>query len=418
MIRFMRSLALASLGYLMLTASPAFAEGAGIVAVVNDEAISASDLEARLRIVIASSNMEDTRETRQHLAPQVLRGLVDEKLELQEARRLNIKVSDQEIEESMAHIEEQNHLAKGGLGNFLKAKGIDPASLTEQTTAGIAWGRVVRQRAFEVSPVSDEEIDATIAQIEAGSAQPQNRIAEIFLAVDNPQQEDEIRRSADRLFEQLHAGAAFSSVARQFSKSPTAAVGGDMGWVLTSELPAAVARIVQDMKPGQLSPPARIGGGYYILWLIDRRAPGGAPEVELSLAQIMFPLAPNAPESERQAQIARATKIQKEAKSCGEFLKTGRAVAPQTSGDLGRVKLSDLPADLRQVVAPLAATEISAPVPLHGGIGVLMVCARHESNGAPSRDQVMDTLARERMDSFAQRYLRDLRRTAFVDVRG
>lgn len=404
---------------LLLSASPAFAEKAGIIAVVNDEAISTSDLDARMRIVIASSNMGDSQEIRQRLAPQVLRSLVDEKLELQEARRLNIKIPEQEVGEALSRIEEQNHLPKGGLNDFLKARGIDPAALTEQTTAGIAWAKVVRQRSFEVSPVSDEEVDGAVARYQESAAQPQLRLAEIFLAVDNPVQEEEIRRSADKLFEQLHEGAAFSALARQFSKSPTAAVGGDMGWVLPSELPAEIGRTVRDMKPGQLAPPLRVGGGYYILYLIDRRAPGGGQATELSLAQIMFPLSPGAPEKERQNRIAEATRIQKEAKSCGEFLKIGREVAPQTSGDLGRVRLDDLPAELRQVVAPLSPAEISPPVPLRGGIGLLMVCARHsEEGGAPNREQVMDTLARERMDSFAQRYLRDLRRTAFVDIRG
>lgn len=404
---------------LLISAAPALAEQAGIIAVVNDEAISTSDLDARMRIVIASSNMEDSREIRQRLAPQVLRSLVDEKLELQEAKRLNIKIPDQEVQDALARIEEQNHLPKGGLSDFLKARGIDPVSLAEQTTAGIAWAKVVRQRSFEVAPVSDEEVDGTLARIQESATQPQIRLAEIFLSIDNPVQEEEIRHSAEKLFEQLHDGAAFSALARQFSKSPTAAVGGDMGWIVPSELPAEIARATQDMKPGQLAPPLRVGGGYYLLYLVDRRAPGGNQGAELSLAQIMFPLPPGAPEKERQSRIAEAARIRKEAKSCGEFLKIGREVAPQTSGDLGRVKLDDLPGELRQVVAPLGPAEVSPPVPLRGGVGLLMVCARHDDHGgAPDRDQVTDTLARERMDSFAQRYLRDLRRTAFVDIRG
>jgi peptidyl-prolyl cis-trans isomerase SurA len=97
----------------------------------------------------------------------------------------------------------------------------------------------------------------------------------------------------------------------------------------------------------------------------------------------------------------------------------GRDVAPQTSGDLGRVKVSDLPADLRQIVSGLQVAQATPPVPLRGGIGVLMVCNRDEgSAGLPSREDVGEGLAQQRLEVVAQRYLRDLRRQAFVDYRG
>jgi peptidyl-prolyl cis-trans isomerase SurA len=408
---------LAFLMLLLLFPASIPAQEVRIAAVVNDDVISMADVESRTQLIIASANIEDTKEQRQRLIPQVLRSLIDEKLELQEAKRLNIKVTDQEVQDAFGRIEDQNHLARGGLDAFLKTRGIDRASLADQATASIAWSKVVHQRAFEVSPVSDDEVDEALARIRSSVSQPQNRVAEIFMTVDNPQQDEEVRRAAERLFDQLQAGASFPSLARQFSQSATAAIGGDLGWATATELPADVARIVETMKPGQVSPPTRIGGGYYILWLIDRRAPGFG-EPELSLAQIMLPLAAGGTEAERQAAITRAEGIRKEAKSCGEFLKIGSVVAPKTSGDLGRIRLGELPADLRSVVSGLKAAEISVPVPLRGGIGLLMVCSRREGSGAmPSRDEVAETLARQRLDGFAQRYLRDLRRAAFLDVR-
>ena len=81
--------------------------------------------------------------------------------------------------------------------------------------------------------------------------------------VDNPEQDEEVHRFADRLYDQLHQGANFSAVAQQFSQSATAAVGGDIGWVRADQLSPELGKAVAQMRPGELSPPIRAGAGYY-----------------------------------------------------------------------------------------------------------------------------------------------------------
>src|SRR6185437_11704294 len=117
----------------------------------------------------------------------------------------------------------------------------------------------------------------------------------------------------------------------------------------------------------------------------------------VSLVQVMFPLAADAPPAARQETTAKAAAATKDAKSCGELIEIGKRVAPQTSGDLGKVKIEDLPEPLRQTVAALKVAEPSAPVAVRGGIGVLMVCAKEGGPTAlPTHDEVADTLFRER----------------------
>ena len=405
---------------LLIAAAPGFAQETRIAAVVNDDVISVSDLRSRMQLVLISSNLQDSPQTRQRLAPQVLRTLVDEKLELQEAKRLNIKVSDRELDDALERIEAQNRLPKGGLDRFLSERGIDRSSLVDQLTATIAWAKVVRRKFGQTGGVSDEEVDEAVARLKDMDGQQQARIAEIFLSVDTPQQEDDVKHAAERLFEQIGAGASFPSVAQQFSQSATAAVGGDIGWVDPNQLGGEIAAAVERMKPGELSPPIRAAGGYYLVLLIDRRTvtAGSPDDAVVGLAQVMFPVPPNASEAERQKARQAAQSVADEAKSCGEMTRIGRERAPQTSGDLGRVRVGDLPAELRPVVAALPVAQASAPVPLRGGIGVLMVCARDAAPGSlPSRDEVAENIARQKLDNTARRYLRDLRRLAYVDVR-
>jgi peptidyl-prolyl cis-trans isomerase SurA len=412
-------LALAVVPLLLTTCVAARAQETRIAAVVNDEVISVADLAARIRLVFASSNIPDTPETRQRVTRQVVRMLVDEKLEMQEAKRLNITVSDDEAAKAFSNIEAQNKLPKGGLETMLTARGIPRSTLIDQVTATLAWSKVIRQNLNRVTPISDEEIDGAIARLREAEDQPRARVAEIFLAVSNPQQDEEVHRFADQLFDQLRQGARFSALAQQFSQSATAAVGGDIGWVSPSQLANEIGSTVQKLNPGELAPPVRAAGGYYLILVTDKQTGGSSEEdTRVSLVQIMFPLAPNAAPADRQKVTAQADSVSKQAKSCGEMARIGHEQAPQTSGEVGKLRVGDLPAELRKTVLGLQVAEASPPVPLRGGIGVLMVCERENAaNALPSRDQMADDLARERFENLGQRYLRDLRRAAFVDMR-
>ncbi len=215
-----------------------------IAAVVNDEVISVADLASRIRMVMLSTSIADTPQARQRLAAQVLRTLIDEKLQMQEAKRKNVTATDAEINKTIASIAQQNNMQPGQLDQVLKANGIEHSALVDQVKASIVWAKLVRQIAADTDPVSDAEIDETLKRLKQNENEPESRVAEIFLAVDNPQQDGEVLALAQRLSEQMKQGARFSAVAQQFSQSPTAAVGGDLGWIHPDELSPALAKAV------------------------------------------------------------------------------------------------------------------------------------------------------------------------------
>ena len=393
-----------------------------IAAVVNDEVISVADVRSRLRMVMLSSNLTDSPETRQRVAAQVLRTIVDEKLQLQEAKRQNVSATDEEINKAFTQIEKQNNMQPGQLDQVLKARGIERSALIEQLTASIVWAKLVRRLLSQTNVVSDEEIDYALKRAKETVNEPQSRVAEIFLAVDNPQQEDEVRRLADRLTEQMKQGARFSAVAQQFSQSATAAVGGDIGWVRAEQLSPELGKAVAQMRPGELSPPIRTGAGYYLLLVVDRRSgrAAGPEETVLHVVKIVFPLSPQAPEAMRRTTILEAQGAKATAKNCEELLKIGKEKgSPQLSSE-GRLRVEQIAPAMRNIVLGLEPGQSSQPIVQKNGVGVIMVCekaAAPSSPTVPSREDVGETLMRQRLDTLARRYMRDLRRTAFVDVR-
>ena len=389
-----------------------------IAAVVNDDIISAYDLMSRLSLVVAASEVKDSSEVRRHLAPQVLRSLIEDKLKLQEAKRLQIRVSQKDIAQALDRMEKQNGMPKGGLDTFLRQNAITKPTLIEQIKAEIAWSKTVIRKFGRGIRVGDVEIDEKLAEIRESRGKPEYLVAEIFLSFDNQRGEDEVRTQAERMIKQIREGASFPFLARSFSHSSSAASGGDLGWIRLGQLGGELDAALAKMQPGMISPPIQTQTGYYILALRKNRISSGAGDVTLSLRQLYLPLSPNADANEVASQMSLATTMSQVAYSCADMVTLALETGSPLSGDLGKVKLSRLPVSLRGVVETLPIGKASKPQRREGGVVVFMVCGREgEKPAAKERAQIKRILVNERLTNAARRYLRDLHRSAFVDVR-
>lgn len=390
-----------------------------IAAVVNDEVITLYDLTQRMQMVIATSNLENTPEVRRRLIPQVLRGLVDERLQMQEAARLNVELTADEMEQWITLIERRNDIPEGGFDAYLAARRVSKNTVLNQIRAELKWGKVIRRQA-RGDEVSDDEIDEVLARLKAAQGQPEYLISEIFLAVDGRDREEEVGDVARGLVAEIRRGADFAGLARQFSQRATAFEGGTVGWVLGEQLTAEVLTVVEKMEPGEVSDPVRTLGGFRIILLRDHRtvlAPD-PDETTVALKQIVLPLPSDAGEADVAAQRERAEDLRSLVPDCDAMTRAASEFEPETSGDLGQVRLNDLPPALRETVRTLAIGVVSAPVRTDAGFHLLMVCERTTPPSTlPDREEVRMNLRNQRLELLARRYLRDLRRAAFVDVR-
>jgi peptidyl-prolyl cis-trans isomerase SurA len=273
---------------------------------------------------------------------------------------------------------------------------------------------VVQRRLRPTVDIGDEEIDEVIARIRSSQGRMQLRVSEILLGVDSVLQDDEVRRAAERLVEQLRGGANFEALARQFSQSATASVGGDLGWVEEGQLPDELSDALGRMRPGGLAGPIPTFGGFYILLLRDqRRVPLG--DATVNLKQLLFALPPDAAADQLEQARTKAAELQQRIESCESFDALAEEHGSPGSGDLGTLKLSELPEDLRRVIGPLTIGQASAPMRVAAGISLLLVCSREDDS--IDREKIRNSLIAQRLDMLARRYLRDLRRAATVDVR-
>jgi len=392
-----------------------------IAAVVNDQVVSMFDLAGRVRLTIVSSGLEDSPEIRTRLAPQILRTLIDEALEVQEAKRLNITVNSADIEKAMARIAKQNDMTDTQFSNFLKQSGIPLSTLVAQIRAGLSWSKIVAEKIRPSIEIGDDQVQEYLDRLKASKDKPEYRLQEIFLAVDTPQQEDDVRRTAERLSEQIKRGANFTAVARQFSQSATAAVGGDLGWVEEGALEPEIQRAVDQLKVGEISAPIRTVSGFHLILLREKRQSGAAAAdtSTLKIEHLFIPGPPNATPEDLTALRSLAQTVSDNAASCPDFaslrkqLPDAKTVIPET------VTANDLAPAIRAVASKLAVGKASEPITLNNGVFVMMICSREGAGagGLPSAEDVRNRLGQEKLDLLTRRYLRDMRTAAFIDLR-
>ena len=392
-----------------------------IAAVVNDQVVSMFDLTGRIRLTIVSSGLEDSPEIRARLAPQILRTLIDETLEVQEAKRLNISVSTAEIDQALARIAKQNDMTDNQFSSFLKQSGIPLSTIVAQVRAGISWSKIVAQKIRPTIEIGDDQVQEYLDRLKANKDKPEYRLQEIFLSVDTPQQEDEVKRTAERLADQIRRGASFTAVARQFSQSATAAVGGDLGWVEEGALDPEIEKVVATLKVGDLSPPIRTVAGYHLVLLRDKRKSeaAAADNTKLKLEHLFLPGPANAKPEDFAALRSLAETVSENAQNCADFAALRKQLPDAKTVIPDSVTISDLAPAIRAVAAKLPVGKASEPVTLNNGVFVMMVCSREggDQGGLPSVEEVRNRLGKEKLDLLTRRYIRDLREAAFIDLR-
>lgn len=405
----------------MAQTRPAPAPAVGtIAAVVNDDAITVADLQMRLRLALMSSGLPATPDNQQRMLPQVLRLLIDEKLQGQEAKRAGIGVPPQDVDKALAAIAGQNHMSTQQLFGMLKGTGVPQAALEDQVRAQLAWRQLVQRRFVSQIEVSDTQVDEVVERLKANQGKPQYLVASIFLAVDQDAGEAQVKALADRLVSEIRRGAPFPAVARQFSQAAGAQSGGDMGWVLAGQLEPTLDQVLATMQQGQVSDPIRTLGGYNILLLRDKRTVNAATAtgVKVRLNQIVVPVPPTAPPNRVQTVVAQMRNDFNGVNGCEAFRAKAKELGVTANPDLGDVLLSRLPDGMRQVASALPDGQVSTPIRGPDGVAVMMICSRQDAGGdGVDRDQIRSGLAEQKLDMMQRRLLRDLRGNAYIDIR-
>lgn len=243
-----------------------------IAVVVNDDAISMSDVNDRLRLIMISSGFPDKDEVKQRLLPQIITSLIDEQLMIQEARKEEIAVTQEQVEGGLGQLAAQNKTTPEAFKKMLSQGKINPATLERQIKAQIGWSLVVQKKFRSQVNINDNDIDAFIDRIKVDAGKQEFLTSEIMIPIDKPEQEKEAKKLADNIVKTVNAKQApFGRMAQQFSKAPGAQQGGTLGWIQEGQLPPELDAVLITLGQGQVSQPLRTSSGYHLLFVQAKR---------------------------------------------------------------------------------------------------------------------------------------------------
>ncbi len=393
-----------------------------VAAVVNDDIISTYDLGQRMRLLIATSGVQPTQETMPQFQREALVSLVDERLQLQELRRvqrdqkISIIATNDEILEELTVMAKQNNLKPDGFLLALKQQGIGSETLYEQIRAQMSWQRWISGRYGTRLRIGEDQIKATQVRLVAAASKPQYQISEVLIDSARVGGMDQAKQGATQLVTQLQQGAPFANVARQFSSAATAAAGGDAGWIGLGEMPAEVDAVLDQLRPGQLSQPIPVKDGVYIIYLRDKRS--GAGETLVSLKQAAIALPATATDADIEAARVKLDGVRASIKNCATMEATAGKTAGVVVGDLGEAEIADLAPEFKTAAQTLKVGELSAPIRTKVGLHVLAVCGKRAAGAAQiDHDQIENRLRGQQLSMIARRYMRDLRNSATIETR-
>lgn len=402
-----------------------------IVAVVNDDVILASELDneivrIRQRLQREGRNLPPPDVLREHVLDQ----LIDQQLQLQQARQRGISVDDEAVNEAMRSMAQNYDTDLAGLQAQFRERGLGPDALREDVRQQLIISRL-RQRAVASDvQVTAQDIDDFLARVERASEQRQQyRVRHILIGLPSDASSDEVsaaRQRAQEAVARLQDGADFSELASRVSDGPRAMSGGDLGWRRPGELPELFTGALEDVPPGGIAGPLRSPNGFHILQLADLR--GGGGNETITQARVRHILLEDESDSEGGGggndPQQRLEQLRQRLQSGADFATLARAHSDDQSsapdgGELGWVSTGELPPVVHEVIRDLPTGQLSEPFRSPMGWHLIEVIERRQQRDAEQqrRTQARRTLYQREIEEESQQWLKRLREDAYVDIR-
>ena len=399
-----------------------------VVAIVDDDVILQTQLEARVNTIVGRLSAQGTGlPPRQMLEQRVLEQLIAESVQLQMADKMGMRISDNELNETLANIARSNGMTMAQFESQLAEEGVTYQQAREQIRNEMLTSRVQQRQVGNRVRITDNEVESYLqAQAGAGSDGAEYRLAYIFIQVDEPGNEASVRQArnlADNLRQQILDGRDFREVAVAESDASNALEGGDMGWRSESQLPSLVAPVVPDLEPGVPSAVLENNSGFHLVMVMDKR--GGEQQQIIEQHKVRHILVrPSAAVTEAQAE-QRIRDIYRQLQDGADFAELARElsddpVSGSDGGNLDWVSPGQMVPEFEQAMLDADVGEIYGPVRSQFGWHILQVQERRKQDvTAEAREsQARQAIYQRKFEQELQNWLREVRDEAFVEFKG
>jgi len=396
-----------------------------IIAVVNQELVTANELELRLAQV-----REEARRTGNRLPPeddlrkQLLDSLIDERVQITYARDAGVRIEDSELERAIANVAAQNQLTITQLRDRLRAEGIDYVRFRNTIRDQLMMERSREREVQSRIRVSDSDIDDYLAKRRANGVDAQLNLAQVLVLVPEGASDAVVAEReavAKAALARIQAGGSFDAEVKALSSDANKDKGGEIGLRPASRLPDVFTEAVRNVKSGQVVPTlVRSGAGFHILKVIERRD-GGAQMTQTRARHIL--IRPS-PQVSQQAASRRLLEFKRQIESGA---KSFEALAREHSedgsgpqgGDLGWVNPGAFVPEFEDAMNRLEINGISDPVVSRFGVHLIQVVDRRDVpvDVKQQREQARAALREQKYEDVHAEWLRELRSRAYIEMR-
>ena len=401
-----------------------------IVAVVNDEALTAYELRARLVTVERQLREQKVQlPPRDVLEKQLLERMITDRVQLQFAKETGLRISDLELDAAMRRIADGNKLSMQDFRAALEKDGIAWTKFREEIREEIVLSRLREREVQSRIVVSDGEIDNYLANPDAGSGSGNIEVqtAHIILRVPEQATPDQLMRIGARAraaLEQINRGESFAKIAASYSDASDALSGGIMGARPLDRLPPLYADAVKKLKPGEVSDILRSPAGFHIIKLIDKKVEGG-PQPVATLKQtrarhILIKVNELVSEAEAKRKLVG---LKERIDNGADFAELARLQSNDLSaakgGDLGWLYQGDTVPEFEAAMDALKINQISEPIQSPFGFHLIEVLERRTENATDERQRLAarQVLRDRKSDEAYQDWVRQIRDRAYVEYR-
>ena len=397
-----------------------------VVAVVDSGIIMESQLNSRVEEILVRLKSDKAELPPLNLLEeQVLDRLIIEEIQLQLAERAGIKISDSELNQTLARVASQNNLSLEDFRIKLEGEGTSYKSFRDTIRKELIIQRVQRGKVGSKIDISEQELENFINS-EEGKTQlaEQYNVQHILLAVKSGSSEletTEIKNNAESLIKRINDGENFEKLAASYSSGQNALEGGFLGWRSSAELPSLFADAVLDMKVGEVSSPLKSGAGFHILKLIDKRG-NTVKFLDQTLARHIL-VQPSEIRTENQAEEL-INSIYQRLVDGEDFKQLARQFSEDPGskmdgGELGWSNPGDYDPAFEQTLNATEIGQLSEPVKSSFGWHIIEVMDRRNEDVSQEeqKNRAYQIIFKRKFEQELQSTLIELRAEAYVDIK-
>jgi peptidyl-prolyl cis-trans isomerase SurA len=409
-------------------AAPRVAPVDRIVAVVNDEVITANDLTQRVDLVTKQLQRQGTQlPTSDVLSRQILERMINDLLQVQLAKETGIKVDDATLDRTIERIAQENNLSMTDFRSTLERDGVKYTKFREDIRQEIVLARLREREVEKDIVVTDAEVETELLRVtKEASADSEFNLAHVLVLVPpqaTPDQVEQRRRKAMLALSELRRGTAFAQVAATYSDAPDALQGGTLGWRSSARLPALFLEVLEKLKDGEVSDIMRSPNGFHIVKLLEKRGkvattPGGVQQTHVR--HILIRAREGMSSSDARNRLAQ---LREKIVGGADFAELAKQQSEDSSaskgGDLGWVAPGDTVQEFERVMNSLKDKEVSQPIQTPFGWHLVQVLERRSDELSEERKKstARTAIRQRKADEAYQDWLRQSRDRAFVENR-